>query len=224
MQERKKGCKIAFVILFGIVWMFLLALFLWLQIKQKPEQLAKEKMAVMQKNKENTVQEGNEKQLSAEGTAYTAEISSFHISKETLPEKIPDSWQQDEDYPDSWQQDEDHPDRSQIQDGDTENEEDSGYLCSYSSDCLLDESDIEYLKQSADTELPANETMIQMVINEMYARYGYEFKNKEIQQYFEDKQWYQDITERTQDMAQVFGKMTNMEQENVRFLSAHMEE
>mgnify|MGYP004518535221 CR=1 FL=1 len=99
-----------------------------------------------------------------------------------------------------------------------------GYLCSYSSSRLITEDDLDALQQEIDPDtLPTDKSVIQMVINEMYAKYGYQFKNEEIQAYFDAKEWYQDIDDKTSDMDGIFDDMTEIEQQNVEFLTAHNE-
>lgn len=100
-------------------------------------------------------------------------------------------------------------------------EENSEYLCAYSSDRLLTEEDIEELNSKSYRNLPSGKNIIQMVINEMYAKYGYQFQTGEIQAYFDGKEWYQDISVRNPDMDNIFKNMTDMEKANVEFLSAH---
>ena len=63
-----------------------------------------------------------------------------------------------------------------------------------------------------------------MVVNELYAKYGYQFGNEEIQGYFDQQEWYQDIPTRNTDMNDVIQKMTGTERANVEFLSPYIEE
>ncbi len=216
MARGKQRRNIVFVILLGIVLLFFLTIFVWLQLKLQPEKLLKEKKIVMKNSMEDSTYTGDENEIYEEGTDYSANIPAFHLSKRTQAEDVSDRLERDKDF----QEDSD----TQEWERDAANEWESEYLCSYSSDRLLDESDIEYLKQKKTDPFPANETILQMVVNEIYAKYGYTFRNEEIQQYFENKQWYQDITIRIKEMDQVFDRMTKTEQENVKFLSAHMEE
>ena len=68
---------------------------------------------------------------------------------------------------------------------------------------------------------PEEKDVIQMVVNEMYARYGYQFNNQEIQSYFEQKKWYQDIEEKRSDMNAIYQDMSEIEKSNVDFLSEY---
>lgn len=100
-------------------------------------------------------------------------------------------------------------------------EEGNEYLCVYSSDRLLTEEDIEEYNSKSYGNLPSGKSIIQMLINEMYARHGYQFQTQEIQDYFDEKEWYQDISVRNPDMDNIFKNMTELEKANVEFLSAH---
>jgi len=103
----------------------------------------------------------------------------------------------------------------------SQEETESGYLCDYSSKRLMTEADIKELNKGTYENLPQGKTIIQMVINEMYARYGYQFQSEEIQKYFEQKKWYQDIAVKNTDMNNILKNMTETEKKNVEFLSAY---
>ena len=83
---------------------------------------------------------------------------------------------------------------------------------------------MEKLNSKTYENLPQGKGIIQMVVNEMYARYGYQFQNEEIQSYFDQKEWYQKITVRSADMDDVIKSMTETERENVEFLSEYIVE
>lgn len=102
-----------------------------------------------------------------------------------------------------------------------EKEADTEYLCSYSSERILTEEDITSLNAGTYQGLPNGKGIIQMVINEIYARHGYQFETPEVQQYFEQKEWYQNIRTRNADMDAVLRGMSQIERSNVEFLSAH---
>ena len=106
---------------------------------------------------------------------------------------------------------------------DAENEEDitDYYLCAYSTERLLTEEDIEELRAGEYDELPQGKSIIRMVINEMYARYGYQFENEEIQAFFDRQSWYQDIALRDTNMTDIYNNMSEIERANVDFLAAH---
>ena len=108
--------------------------------------------------------------------------------------------------------------------GKKESEEEGEYLCRYTSERLVTEEDVEKLNSKTYENLPQGKGIIQMVVNEMYARYGYQFQNEEIQSYFDQKEWYQKITVRSADMDDVIKSMTETERENVEFLSEYIVE
>ena len=65
----------------------------------------------------------------------------------------------------------------------------SDYLCSYSSDRLLTDSDVEgYLNANySEYNFPEGINIIQMIINEIYAKHGYEFTDSKLSAYFSNK-------------------------------------
>lgn len=89
---------------------------------------------------------------------------------------------------------------------------------------MLTLQDVEVMKAGSYDNLPEGKSMIQMVINEMYARYGFRFTNQNIQNYFESKEWYQNITERSMNMDEIYQKMTDIEKANIEFLTLCIEE
>ena len=100
---------------------------------------------------------------------------------------------------------------------------DTDYLCSYSNERLVTEEDIDKLKNTKYDNLPAGKDIIQMVINEMYARHGDKFNNKDIQAYFDSKKWYKDIKDHNDNMDDIYNNMTDIERKNVDFISGHKE-
>ncbi|MCI6497485.1 MAG: YARHG domain-containing protein [Lachnospiraceae bacterium] len=100
---------------------------------------------------------------------------------------------------------------------------DTDYLCSYSNERLVTEEDIDKLKNTKYDNLPAGKDIIQMVINEMYARHGYKFNNKDIQAYFDSKKWYKDIKDHNDNMDDIYNNMSDIERKNVDFISGHKE-
>lgn len=97
------------------------------------------------------------------------------------------------------------------------------YLCEYSSTRYITEADIEELRAGNYGELPADKTILRMVVNEMYAKHGYEFTDQGIQDYFEKKEWYQSIVERNDDMNEIFENMSDIERANIDFLTQYDE-
>lgn len=98
------------------------------------------------------------------------------------------------------------------------------YLNSETSIRVLTLQDVEVMKAGSYDNLPEGKSMLQMVINEMYARYGFRFTNQNIQNYFESKEWYQNITERSMNMDEIYQKMTDIEKANIEFLTLCIEE
>ncbi len=92
------------------------------------------------------------------------------------------------------------------------------YLCDFSSDRLITDADMAALEASDYGTLPAGESLVQMIINEIYARHGYRFDTEEIQRYFEAKQWYQDIGSYDSDMDEVKSRFSGIEKQNVEYL------
>lgn len=102
-------------------------------------------------------------------------------------------------------------------------ETDNEYLCSYSSERLITKEEADELKNGTYEEFPEGKDIIQMVINEMYARHGYQFQSEELQAYFDGKKWYQDIEARIDNMDDIYSGMTEIEKKNIDFLSAYKE-
>lgn len=100
----------------------------------------------------------------------------------------------------------------------TENAADSEYLCQESIVRVLNDQDVANLKSGVYENLPAGKDIIQMVINEIYARNGYQFENPEIQAYFESKSWYQVRNTDATDMETIYNSMSDIDKANVDFL------
>ena len=97
------------------------------------------------------------------------------------------------------------------------------YLCAESNQRELTEEDVTALQSQIVEGLPADKDIIQMVINEMYARRGYQFTDQAIQDYFNSKTWYQEVAEKTDDVNAVFESMTDVEKANVEFLQTYVQ-
>lgn len=102
-------------------------------------------------------------------------------------------------------------------------ESDDSYLCSYSSERLITDEDIEHIKKTKYNGIPKGKDILQMVINEMYAKYGYKFKSEEIQAYFDSKEWYRNIKSYNSNMDDIYSEMTDLEKDNINFLNEHKE-
>lgn len=100
----------------------------------------------------------------------------------------------------------------------TENTGDSEYLCQESIVRVLNDQDVANLKSGDYENLPAGKDIIQMVINEIYARNGYQFENEELQEYFESKSWYEVRDIDATDMETIYNAMSDIDKANVDFL------
>lgn len=106
---------------------------------------------------------------------------------------------------------------------DTDEEKSGEYLCDYSADRLITQDDYKELeKKYAETTFPSNRKLAQMLINEMYAKYGYIFKDDELNDYFKEKEWYGDFTTTYTDMKEVTKLMSKIEKKNVDFLKTKL--
>ena len=99
----------------------------------------------------------------------------------------------------------------------------SDYLCSYSSDRLLTDSDVEgYLNANySEYNFPEGINIIQMIINEIYAKHGYEFTDSKLSAYFSNKTWYKSNTNKVNGMYAVSDSMSEIEKKNVDFLNSY---
>lgn len=99
----------------------------------------------------------------------------------------------------------------------------SDYLCSYSSDRLLTDSDVEgYLNANySEYNFLEGINIIQMIINEIYAKHGYEFTDSKLSAYFSNKTWYKSNTNKVNDMNAVSDSMSEIEKKNVDFLNSY---
>lgn len=68
---------------------------------------------------------------------------------------------------------------------------------------------------------PGNITIIQMIINEMYARHGYAFSDEGLTNYFNQKEWYRSIESKSDDMNQVYDSMSEIEHANITLLQQY---
>lgn len=200
----------------GIILAISAAVLVYLTVSAKPPKLSEEKMqkameAAEAAKKENSAQ-ADAPEEGVEEESYTKAIQAFQVVADASA------------LPNSSSEDAGNKEGSD-KDGDSEDEEEeNGYLCTYSSNRLMTEADVQELKEGTYADLPQGKGIIRMVVNELYAKYGYQFGNEEIQAYFNGKEWYQDIPTRNTDMNDVIKKMTDTERANVEFLSPYIEE
>lgn len=92
------------------------------------------------------------------------------------------------------------------------------YLCADSIVRVLNNADVDNLRAGVYEDLPEGKDIIQMVVNEIYARNGYQFENEAIQAYFSEKSWYQASEKDAGDMDAIYGKMSEIDKANIDFL------
>lgn len=99
----------------------------------------------------------------------------------------------------------------------------SDYLCPYISARLLTASDVEgYLNTDySQYNFPGDRDIIQMIINELFAKDGYEFTDPELSAYFSTKTWYTSNTNKVNDMDDVSATMSEIEKKNIDFLNSY---
>ena len=93
------------------------------------------------------------------------------------------------------------------------------YLYAESASRLLSTADVSnFLAQYPNSMFPGERSVTQMIINEMYARHGYIFKDQALTDYFTQKSWY---IPRTADMEEIYPVMNAVEQANVTLLRTY---
>jgi hypothetical protein len=65
--------------------------------------------------------------------------------------------------------------------------------------------------------MPSDRSVARMIINEMYAKHGAKFKDKEVQKYFNKKSWYKKIKKKV-STDKAFSKMSALEKKNIEVL------
>ena len=93
------------------------------------------------------------------------------------------------------------------------------YLFAESASRLLSTADVSnFQARYPNSMFPGERSITQMIINEMYARYGYIFKDQALTDYFAQKSWY---IPRTADMEEIYPVMNAVEQANVTLLRTY---
>lgn len=93
------------------------------------------------------------------------------------------------------------------------------YLYTESASRLLSTADVSnFQARYPNSMFPGERSITQMIINEMYARHGYIFKDQALTDYFAQKSWY---TPRTADMEEIYPVMNAVEQANVTLLRTY---
>lgn len=101
---------------------------------------------------------------------------------------------------------------------DTEEEEWEEEILPDSDDRLITTEDVDGAVDRFEGFIPASSNVPQMIINEILARHGYWFKNKEIRDYFLDKDWYQGRDDYEEDMDKVMARLSDLEKKNIDFI------
>ena len=98
----------------------------------------------------------------------------------------------------------------------TANEE---YFFAESATRVLTAADVSsFQTRYPNSMFPGDRSITQMIINEMYAKHGYIFKDQALIDYFSRKSWY---APRTTDMEQIYPVMNDVEQANVTLLRTY---
>ena len=71
--------------------------------------------------------------------------------------------------------------------------------------------------ESKDYKMPSDRSVARMIINEMDAKHGAKFKDKEVQKYFNKKSWYKKIKKKV-STDKAFSKMSALEKKNIEVL------
>lgn len=97
------------------------------------------------------------------------------------------------------------------------------YICPYSSEREMTREEIDaYMSGDYSAySFPGDRTIVQMLINEIYAKHGYQFSDDELIQYFNEKEWYTSISDKTNDMDEIYKSMSSVEQANVKLLQEY---
>ena len=137
----------------------------------------------------------------------------------TLPED--EEVESEEAEPDSRMNKDDNMGLKKINNSEQDRQEEgSEYLYKRSDRTKIDDeiyAEIEKEFKKSNIDLPADKSLPQMVINEIYAKHGYEFKTKAIQEFFEEKSWYDPYTN---DMDEVSAMLNKTEQDNIKYLKS----
>lgn len=139
-------------------------------------------------------------------------FSGFSIGKKASQESEEES-ESEEDKADADQEDKKDKDKK-------EKKEDNDYICAASSKRKLKKSDLK-IKKKVKAGFPENKSVAQMIINEIYAKHGYQFTSEELQDYFMQKEWYSSMDSYCSDMDEITKKLSAIEKKNIRFLDKY---
>ena len=98
-----------------------------------------------------------------------------------------------------------------------------GLLCSYCSTRNISEDEIKQMlnKDYSSYNFPGDRTIIQMVINEIYAVHGTMFVNQDVQEYFNQKSWYAHLPSKSSNKDEVYKNMSKIEKDNIALLTKY---
>ncbi len=98
-----------------------------------------------------------------------------------------------------------------------------GLLCSYCSTRNISEDEIKQMlnKDYSSYNFPGDRTIIQMVINELYAVHGTMFVNQDVQEYFNQKSWYAQLPSKSSNKDEVYKNMSKIEKDNIALLTKY---
>lgn len=108
--------------------------------------------------------------------------------------------------------------KAAAQSGQASVQNEDEYLCPEAVGRVLSKEDIEKLKNTVYENLPQGKNIIQMVINEIYARNGYRFDSPKLQEYFEAKSWYVPTADSEADMESIYAGMSETDKANLDLL------
>ena len=193
MKKKNKAGIIAAVVVLGVLCVAMIAGCIFLAINGSTGKLSQKSSTAKKSDFEETEETYTDNEYYGDGKDFEVVIN------EAAPEETPEE-------------------------GAEEGQEaGSDYLCAESNQRELTEEDVTALQSQTVEGLPADKGIIQMVINEMYARRGYQFGDEAIQAYFDSKAWYQEITDRTDDMDAILADMSEIEKTNIDFLSTYVQ-
>ena len=84
---------------------------------------------------------------------------------------------------------------------------------------LTEDSAYDIIKKVENMEyvMPGDRSAARMIINELYAKHGAKFKDKEVQKFFNNKKWYKKIKKKV-STDKAFSKMSKLEKSNIEIL------
>lgn len=106
-----------------------------------------------------------------------------------------------------------------------EESDENVYLCYIASDRLLTDSDYQAALREHPEIFPGNRTLAQMIENELFARHGYIFNAQELNDYFLQYEWYQNVRNSSvcsNNQEVIMKGMSSIEKSNIKFLDRYI--